>query len=179
MGCVLQPGEVNAVAALQPGQTTSDAVQPGQDIDNCGAPAPPPGNIALSAVFNADAPAFVGYGFRLTPGGSFDWTNDGGVFWNENGFGTEWVDDGGVSNAQFEARVENLNCISANGFVFTGWSGFAPSFTAWLPITETLQMHDYQADGGSGDQIIAELYVREIAVPGNIVQCNIQLYTAP
>ena len=35
MGCVLQPGEVNAVAALQPGDTTSEAVQPGQDIDDC------------------------------------------------------------------------------------------------------------------------------------------------
>lgn len=35
MGCVLQPGDVISAAALQPGQTTSDAVQPGQEIDIC------------------------------------------------------------------------------------------------------------------------------------------------
>lgn len=38
MGCVLQPGDENAVSALQPGGTTSDAVQPGQEIDTCGVP---------------------------------------------------------------------------------------------------------------------------------------------
>lgn len=38
MGCVLQPGDVIAVAALQPGQTTSDAVQPSQEIDICAMP---------------------------------------------------------------------------------------------------------------------------------------------
>lgn len=43
MGCVLQPGEDLPTSALQPGQTTSDSVQPGQDIDVCVVgPAPVP-----------------------------------------------------------------------------------------------------------------------------------------
>jgi len=35
MGCVLQPGEDIPTSALKPGDTTSEAVQPGQDIDDC------------------------------------------------------------------------------------------------------------------------------------------------
>lgn len=35
MGCVLQPGEDLPTAALKPGDTTSESVQPGQDIDVC------------------------------------------------------------------------------------------------------------------------------------------------
>ncbi len=41
MGCVLQPGEDIAVAALKPGETTSESVQPGQEIDLC----PPDGPV--------------------------------------------------------------------------------------------------------------------------------------
>lgn len=40
MGCVLQPGEDIPTAALKPGDTTSESVQPGQDIDFCLPPGP-------------------------------------------------------------------------------------------------------------------------------------------
>lgn len=41
MGCVLQPGEAIPAAALKPGDTTSESVQPGQDIDFCAPPVAP------------------------------------------------------------------------------------------------------------------------------------------
>jgi hypothetical protein len=84
VGCVLQPGEVNSVAALQPGQTTSDAVQPGQDIDVCVVgPAPVPLVIAFDqALYDFDF--FIGPSPSGIVGMVFE--NNGDITRLEDGF---------------------------------------------------------------------------------------------
>jgi hypothetical protein len=132
----------------------------------------PAGNIALSNVFQTVQDFgndLSNIGIRLTPGGIYQFSAEAGTgtpFWQDVNFGTEWVDDGGASNAQFEAQLVLLNGGSVNNPQFTGWSGY----NDWQPITQNLawtDINDIPATSSIG--VIIQVEVREIATPANIV----------
>lgn len=138
-------------------------------------PSVPAGNIALAANVFENVQSFGTdqgvVGVRLTPGGIYQWvaeadTLNPGAFWQDNNFGTEWVDDGGASNAQFEAQIVVLNGGSLLNPTYVGWSGAGD----WQPITQNLEFYDFNdAPATSSNGGIMQVEVREIATPANIV----------
>jgi hypothetical protein len=168
VGCVLQPGEDIPAAALKPGDTTSDSVQPGQEIDVC-VTAAPPGNLTMTNIFENSQSFGTDQsecGIRMLANGNYQWSAEASFtpFWNDQDFGTEWIDDGGASAEQFEARVVPLNIGSLKSPVWVGWSGF----NEWQPCNQTLQFSDQNGDAApSAGGFIVDVEVREIAVPGN------------
>lgn len=135
----------------------------------------PAGNIALAASIFENVQSFGTdqgvVGVRLTPGGVYQWVavadtlNPAGN-WQDENFGTEWVDDGGASNAQFEAQITILNGGSLLNPTYVGWSGPGE----WLPITQNLEFYDFNdAPATSSNGGIMQVEVREIATPANIV----------
>lgn len=123
----------------------------------------PLGILTLTNVNNADSTGSIGV--RTLANGNFQWNND---VWNDNDFGTEWVDDGGATASQFESQLATLNTTAS--LTFIGWSGFSD----WQPCDQTNSALDTSA---SGLQIIANLQVREIANTANIVTSLVELFT--
>lgn len=107
-------------------------------------------------------------GVRLTPGGVYQWTAEADTLtplWQDNNFGTEWIDDGGASAAFFEAQLVPLN-VGGLTPSFTGWSGF----NDWQPCNQILDMtgpNSTPATSTNGG--IVDVQIREIATPANIV----------
>jgi hypothetical protein len=137
--------------------------------------APPAGNIALQANTFENVQSFGTdqgvVGIRVTPTGGYqfvaepDTLNPGG-FWQSINFGTNWIDDGGASAAQFEAQLNPLNTGGMFNPTFTGWAGY----NQWLPITQNLEFYDFNDQpASSSNGGIVEVHVRQIAVPANIV----------
>jgi hypothetical protein len=135
---------------------------------------PPAGNIALAASVFQNVQSFGTdqgvVGFRLTPGGIYQWVADPDTlvptFWQDENFGIEWVDDGGASNAQFEAQIVPLNIGSVVNPTFIGWAGY----NTWLPLTQNLGWYDFNdVPATSSNGGIIQVEVREIATPANIV----------
>lgn len=131
------------------------------------------GNIALQANVFENVQSFGTdqgvVGLRLTPGGIYQFSAEADTltpFWQDVNFGTEWVDDGGASNAQFEAQLVLLNGGSMVNPTFVGWSGY----DEWLPITQNLEFYDFNdVPATSSNGGIIQVEVREIATPANIV----------
>jgi hypothetical protein len=111
MGCVLQPGDVIADLALKPGQTTSDAVQPSQIIDECAAAFtlnlsdvnssfntadPNPNDAELGYELQGDGNAYI-IEQPDTSGGPPNFIQIFGV--------TDWIDDKGEAGGIFHARM--------------------------------------------------------------------------
>ena len=138
----------------------------------------PAGNIALEAnvfEFNQSFGTDLGnYGIRLTAAGGYEFSatpDSFNPFWESINFGTNWVDDGGASNAQFEAQLVLLNGGAVNSPQFTGWSGY----NDWQTITQNLEWLDVNDQPAqSSNAVIIQVEVREIADTGNIVTSNYQ-----
>jgi hypothetical protein len=126
MGCVLQPGEDLPTSALKPGDTTSNAVQPGQEIDVCG----PPASIFtltvddfVQATEGSDPTAFgeMAAGWQAQNNGfvfSFEWLDSNVGMPDETQFFgvTNWVDDKAIGGF---ASTDIIYCR----FQQTGGSG--------------------------------------------------------
>ena len=134
----------------------------------------PAGNIALQANVFQNAVSFGTdqsvVGIRVTPIGNYEYCADADVlfpaFWNTVNFGTNWVDDGGASAAQFEAQLIPLNIGGVLNPTFIGWAGY----NTFLPITQILGWYDFNnAPAVSSNGAILQIEVREIAVPANTV----------
>jgi len=132
---------------------------------------PPPGNLALSTIFQNSQSFGVNTsecGFRITPGGVYQFSAEPTLtpFWQDVNFGTEWIDDGGASAAQFEAMITALNIGSVINPQFIGFAGFG----VWQAVTQNLGYRDdNNTPAPSAGGFIVQLDIREIAVPGNTV----------
>ncbi len=148
MGCVLQPGDVNADSALQPGQLTADAVQPSTEIDLC----PPDGPVFALSVenFQQDTigsdpstgfePKMVA-GFELQNNG-FVWryedldSNDGMPTVTQVFPFTQFIDPKSVANDQIVQVYGRLSQTGGSGPL-----GFGSSpLDVWRTITGPLGM---------------------------------------
>lgn len=131
----------------------------------------PLGNLALSTVFE-NSQSFgtdeSQCGIQMTANGIYSFSAEASTipFWQDVNFGTEWIDDGGASAAQFEAMLTALNIGSAINLQFTGWTGFLD----WQPCNQTLNLTDTNQDPAfSAGGFIVQLDIREIATPANTV----------
>jgi hypothetical protein len=133
----------------------------------------PAGNIALQGSVFEFGQSFgtdlSNYGIRVTAAGGYEFSatpDTTNPTWNSINFGTNWVDDGGASNDQFEAQLVLLNGGSVNSPVFTGWSGY----NDWQTIDQDLEWLDINDQPAfATNSVIIEVQVREIADTGNIV----------
>lgn len=163
MGCVLQPGEDIPTAALKPGDTTSEAVQPGQDIDFCFVA---PSEVAqinnVSRFFQTPtvSPNEASLGWELQSGGfsviieSADTGGGPPDFFTQN-LGTDWViprppvgvyharwnQTGGGGSADLSSTAQNVWVPLSGGLIFN----MTEQFDGFYQIQALVEISD---DGG-------------------------------
>jgi hypothetical protein len=167
---------INPTAGAIDPASTDFAVWTGQintDLASVLTPPIPPGNIALAANTFQSVQSFGTnesiIGIRLIPGGFYQYLAEPTnltIFWTDINLGTNWIDDGGASAAQFEAQLVPLNVASMQPEVWTGWTGF----NQWLPCNQILSMSSFNGvPAFSTNSFIVDVQIRQISTPANIV----------
>ena len=108
-------------------------------------------------------------GIRLLATGEYQYladpSSDPFTNWISINPGTNWINDGGATAAQYEAQLR-VQSFPDEAIDFVGWSGF----NDYQPCNQTLQMTTFDGRSAFSSQSFNVLVdVREIATPANIV----------